>query len=231
MRCERLSQMAPEIESIGVDTWGVDFALLDAAGALVQNPVHYRDARTDGMPDRVFSIVTADEIYENTGVQFMQINTLFQVFALAERHPDLLQRRELLPHHSGSVELLAHRTHHLRIHERHHYADVRHTGAGLGAADAGEARITTRYPAARHRTRHGHRTAASRTREGDGDRAGVSRHGFRGCGDRSRRRHGVYQFRHLVLAGYGSAGAHCHSRKLEPSTSRMKAASAAPRAF
>lgn len=82
--------MAPEIEGVGVDTWGVDFALLDAAGALVQNPVHYRDARTDGVPERVFRIVPAEEIYRNTGVQHMQINTLFQVFALAERHPQLL---------------------------------------------------------------------------------------------------------------------------------------------
>jgi rhamnulokinase len=82
--------IAPEIEGVGVDTWGVDFALLDEAGALVQNPVHYRDARTDGVPERVFQIVSAEDIYRNTGVQHMQINTLFQVFALAERHPKLL---------------------------------------------------------------------------------------------------------------------------------------------
>jgi rhamnulokinase len=81
---------APEIEGVGVDTWGVDFALLVSAGALLQNPVHYRDARTDGVPERVFRIVPAEEIYRNTGVQHMQINTLFQLFALAERHPQLL---------------------------------------------------------------------------------------------------------------------------------------------
>lgn len=81
---------APAIEGIGVDTWGVDFALLDAQGALLQNPVHYRDSRTDGIPERVFEIVSKDEIYRNTGVQFMQINTLFQVFALSRRHPELL---------------------------------------------------------------------------------------------------------------------------------------------
>ncbi|MBC8088502.1 MAG: rhamnulokinase [Phycisphaerae bacterium] len=82
---------APEVDGIGVDTWGVDFALLDEAGALLQNPVHYRDTRTDGIPEQVFEIVPRDEIYENTGVQFMQINTLFQVYALAQRHPDLLK--------------------------------------------------------------------------------------------------------------------------------------------
>jgi rhamnulokinase len=81
---------APAIDGVGVDTWGVDFALLDEAGALLQNPVHYRDSRTDGVPERVFRIVPPEEIYRNTGVQHMQINTLFQVFALAERHPKLL---------------------------------------------------------------------------------------------------------------------------------------------
>ncbi|HYP08841.1 MAG TPA: rhamnulokinase family protein [Bryobacteraceae bacterium] len=83
--------LAPEIDSVGVDTWGVDFALLDDAGALMQNPIHYRDPRTDGVPERVFEIVSPDEIYENTGVQFMQINTLFQMYALVRKHPDLVR--------------------------------------------------------------------------------------------------------------------------------------------
>jgi rhamnulokinase len=87
---QRALAEAPPVDGIGVDTWGVDFALLDEAGALLQNPVHYRDARTDGVPERVFRIVPAEEIYRITGVQHMQINTLFQVFALAERHPQLL---------------------------------------------------------------------------------------------------------------------------------------------
>ena len=86
-----------------MDTWGVDFALLDEAGALVQNPVHYRDARTDGIPERVFNIVSPDEIYKSTGVQFMQINTLFQVFALADRHPGSASRRAALRHDSRSA--------------------------------------------------------------------------------------------------------------------------------
>jgi rhamnulokinase len=82
---------APHVDGIGIDTWGVDFALLDEAGALLQNPVHYRDQRTDGIPARVFQRVSADEIYESTGVQFMQINTLFQMYALSEKHPKLLK--------------------------------------------------------------------------------------------------------------------------------------------
>src|SRR5688500_13952500 len=81
---------APVVEGIGVDTWGVDFALLDKTGALLQNPVHYRDSRTDEIAPKLFEIVPADELYALTGVQFMQINTLFQVFALARSNPAIL---------------------------------------------------------------------------------------------------------------------------------------------
>ncbi len=69
--------------SIGLDTWAVDFALLDANGSLLDNPVHNRDARTNGMLERVFEVVPRDEIYTRTGIQFMQINTLYQLYALA----------------------------------------------------------------------------------------------------------------------------------------------------
>jgi rhamnulokinase len=70
--------------SIGVDTWGVDFGLLDKQGSLVGNPVHYRDSRTDGMMDRVFNRVPRAEVFAQTGIQFMQINTLYQMMSLAE---------------------------------------------------------------------------------------------------------------------------------------------------
>ena len=68
--------------SIGVDTWGVDFALLDRTGALVGNPYHYRDSRTNGMLNRVLDIVSKKEIFDHTGLQFMEINTLFQLFSM-----------------------------------------------------------------------------------------------------------------------------------------------------
>lgn len=71
------------LDGIGVDTWAVDFALLDESGALLDNPVHNRDTRTDGMMERVFAIVPREDIYARTGIQFMQINTLYQLFALA----------------------------------------------------------------------------------------------------------------------------------------------------
>jgi rhamnulokinase len=65
-----------------VDTWGVDFGLLDARGRLLGNPVHYRDARTAGVPELAFGVVPRDEIYRATGIQFMPINTLFQLFSM-----------------------------------------------------------------------------------------------------------------------------------------------------
>lgn len=68
--------------SVGVDTWGVDFALLDRDGALVGNPRHYRDAGTRGKMRDVFEIVSKERIFERTGLQFMEINSLFQLFAM-----------------------------------------------------------------------------------------------------------------------------------------------------
>lgn len=66
---------------IGVDTWGVDYALLDRTGKLLGNPYHYRDHATDGMMEQVFARVPRREIYAATGIQFMQLNTLYQLFA------------------------------------------------------------------------------------------------------------------------------------------------------
>jgi len=76
------------LESIGLDTWGVDFALLDSQGALLSNPFHYRDERTDGMLEEAFRRMPRAEIFSHTGVQFMQINTLVQLLAMSvQRSP------------------------------------------------------------------------------------------------------------------------------------------------
>lgn len=70
------------LASLALDTWGVDFALLDKHGVLLGNPVHYRDARTDGMLDEAFRRVPREQIFAQTGIQFMQLNTLYQLLAL-----------------------------------------------------------------------------------------------------------------------------------------------------
>ena len=75
--------VAGRLESLGVETWGVDFGLLDRQGALLGNPAHYRDRRTDGMLEEAFRRMPREQIYERIGIQFMQLNTLFQLLALA----------------------------------------------------------------------------------------------------------------------------------------------------
>lgn len=85
------------VASVGVDTWGVDFGLLDDRGRLLGNPVHYRDARTAGMPDLAFASVSREEIYRATGIQFMPVNTLFQLLSMARAgDPQLRQADRLL---------------------------------------------------------------------------------------------------------------------------------------
>jgi len=71
-----------QVWGIGIDSWGVDFGLLDADGELIENPYHYRDSQTNGMMDKAFKLMSKREIYENTGVQFMQLNSLYQLLAM-----------------------------------------------------------------------------------------------------------------------------------------------------
>jgi len=86
-----------KLESLGIDTWGVDFGLLDARGDLLGNPVHYRDSRTDGMVAAAFKLVPRAALYRATGIQFMQLNSVFQLLALAKaKSPQLAQAQRLL---------------------------------------------------------------------------------------------------------------------------------------
>ena len=77
------AKLDKNIKSIGIDTWGVDFALLDRQGALLANPFHYRDERTDGMLEEAFRRMPRAEIFSNTGIQFMQLNALYQLLAMS----------------------------------------------------------------------------------------------------------------------------------------------------
>ena len=87
---------AGEFDSVGFDTWGVDFGLLDENGVLLQSPVHYRDTRTNGLAERVCKQIGGGWLYEKTGNQIMNINTLFQLLALREQNPALLARAKTL---------------------------------------------------------------------------------------------------------------------------------------
>ena len=85
-----------DLAGIGVDAWGVDYALLGERGELLQNPYHYRDPRTDGVMKEVFGKVAREEIYESTGIQFMPINTIYQLYAAMRDTPALLKRAQKL---------------------------------------------------------------------------------------------------------------------------------------
>ncbi len=86
----------PGLDGVGVDTWGVDFGLVGRDDTLLGNPVHYRDPRTDGMMEAAFGLVPRERIYEITGLQFLPINTLYQLLALKTANSPLLDVAETL---------------------------------------------------------------------------------------------------------------------------------------
>jgi rhamnulokinase len=84
----RAAEHAPE--SIGIDTWGCDYALLGEDGTLLENPYHYRDARTNGVMEQVWQRVSREQIYAITGIQFLTFNTLYQLYAACRTTPKLV---------------------------------------------------------------------------------------------------------------------------------------------
>ena len=88
------AKIAGGFDSIGIDTWGVDFGLIDSEGKLMENPVHYRDARTVGLVDEAFKTMPKEKLYGITGIQFMELNTLFQLIALKKYRPWMLERAD-----------------------------------------------------------------------------------------------------------------------------------------
>lgn len=88
------AKIAGGFDSIGIDTWGVDFGLIDSEGKLMENPVHYRDARTAGLVDEAFKTMPKEKLYGITGIQFMELNTLFQLISLKKNRPWMLERAD-----------------------------------------------------------------------------------------------------------------------------------------
>lgn len=83
-------------DSIGIDTWGVDFGLIRKDGTLVENPVHYRDSRNDGMVEFAEKYMSREEMYDITGIQFMDFNTIFQLLSLKENRSYILEEADKL---------------------------------------------------------------------------------------------------------------------------------------
>ena len=84
------------IHGIGVDTWGVDFGLIARNGEVLGNPYQYRDSRTDGMLDKAFAIAGRERIFQATGIQFMQINSLYQLLSMRLSRSPLLEVADTL---------------------------------------------------------------------------------------------------------------------------------------
>ena len=84
------------LAGIGVDAWGVDYALLGEQGELLQNPYHYRDRRTEGVMEEVLGRISKEEIYRATGIQFLPINTLFQLAAHRRDCPKIIDAAQHL---------------------------------------------------------------------------------------------------------------------------------------
>ena len=82
-----------EIDSIGIDTWGVDVVFFDGDGKPLGMPYAYRDTQTDGVPEIFFeNVMGSDTLYARTGIQVMSFNTLFQLYALKRRHDPMLEK-------------------------------------------------------------------------------------------------------------------------------------------
>jgi len=92
----KASAAHPGLDGVGVDTWGVDFGLIGRGGTLLGNPVHYRDARTEGMIEEALRRVPRERIYEITGLQFLPFNTVYQLLALERSGSPLLEVAETL---------------------------------------------------------------------------------------------------------------------------------------
>ena len=88
-RCNEVKKIP---KSIGIDTWGVDFVLLDENDEVLGNTVSYRDSRTEGMIDELSNVISKDKLYFHTGIQFNRINTIYQLFALKRNKPEILEK-------------------------------------------------------------------------------------------------------------------------------------------
>ena len=90
------TQEKGSLSSLGIDTWGVDYGLLDKDGDLLGNPYHYRDNRTEGMMEEAFGRMPREEIFQKTGIAFQKFNTLYQLLSMVSQKPDMLDRAETL---------------------------------------------------------------------------------------------------------------------------------------
>ena len=92
-KCKEIDKIP---ESVGIDTWGVDFVLLDKEGRMIGDAVGYRDNRTKGMDNEVYDIISEEELYRRTGIQKQIFNTIYQFMSVKKETPELLENAERL---------------------------------------------------------------------------------------------------------------------------------------
>lgn len=91
-------------KSIGIDTWAVDYVLLDENGSMIGDPICYRDGRTEGMREEVRKFISDEELYARTGIQYQPFNTIYQLMALKKEHQEMLEQAQhllMLPDYFG----------------------------------------------------------------------------------------------------------------------------------
>ena len=93
---KRCGELGKAPASMGVDTWGVDFVLLDKQGNSLGDAVAYRDARTDGMDAAVSELIPPEELYSRTGIQKQSFNTIYQLMAIKKQSPEFLKQASRL---------------------------------------------------------------------------------------------------------------------------------------
>lgn len=91
-------EIEPDLDGIGIDTWGVDYVLFDRnSGKMKRLPYHYRDSRTENVPEKVWQLISPGELYSRTGIQFMMLNTIYQLFVHGKEHPEDFVNAVMLP--------------------------------------------------------------------------------------------------------------------------------------
>ncbi len=88
---KKASGMVDSLDGIGIDSWGVDFVFLDKSGNIIGLPNMYRDKRVDGIPEKLFEVISKDEIYKETGIQFLKLNTLYQIYSYRLENPCMFE--------------------------------------------------------------------------------------------------------------------------------------------
>ena len=169
------------LASVGLDTWGCDYALLGERGQLLENPYHYRDTRTDGVQPQVFRQVSAERIYAITGIQFLNFNSLFQLYSVKQSTPQLLRAATAFVTIPDLLNYWLTGTPGVRVHHRDDDADGGRGAAIVGDAHALRISACRRTCSSRWSSQARSSAAIRHERLGvagrhAGGRAGVSRH-------------------------------------------------------